>query len=66
MSNYDHFTSFVINFNFINNFSFQFDKNKVYYHDGLKNKGMFLKYDNYNEMFKKNKKLVPNIMIYQK
>ena len=61
MSNPAHFTSFILKFNFIDNFSFGFEKNKVCCHGGVKNNGKFLKCNGFTEMFKKNKNLVPYI-----
>ena len=55
MSNPAHFTSFILKFNFIDNFSFGFEKNKVCCHGGVKNNGKFLKCNDFTEMFKKTK-----------
>ena len=63
MSNDSYFTCFIYKINNINNLSYKFERNKVYYHDGLKNNGRFLKFNNLNEKFTKNKKLVPYIFI---
>ena len=66
MSNDSHFTCFISKINNINNLSNKFDKDKIYYHDGIKNYGKFLKYNSLNEIFTKNKKLVPYILLYSK
>ena len=66
MASYNHFSSFIKKFDFVEGLSYKFDKANVYYHDGMKNSGYFLKYENINELFKKNKKLVPYIILYRK
>ena len=59
MISHDHFTSFIMNFNYIPNFSEKYETDKIYYHDGIKNKGYFLKFNTFDELFDKYKKLVP-------
>ena len=66
MSNDSHFTCLISKINNINNLSKKKKKKKIYYHDGIKNYGKFLKCNSLNEIFTKNKKLVPYILLYSK
>lgn len=66
MSNNIHFTCFINKFNYLPNFSNNFDPRNLYYHDEIKNKGYFLEFNNYDELFNMNKKVVPYILLYEK
>ncbi len=62
-----HYTSFFIKNNEILNLEgFNFDNNKLYYHDGCENNGCFFVYDNISELFNSMSNLIPYILLYKK
>ena len=65
MASSNYFKTFITKFVYASEFSFNFDNNYTYYHEGIKNNGNFLKLNNLL-LFKKNKKLVLYIILYGK
>ena len=66
MASSDHFTCFINKIEKINSFTDIFDDNILYYHDGIKNNGYFVKYKDLFELLKCNINLVPYILLYGK